>query len=218
MLRKMLLFFPLLFVCAIATASDKNSVYAGAELGYAGTTFVPDYATVNGVPDAVYTDRAHGLEFRMLAGYRLQISRRIALSMQGHFGFTGATWALNTTEPAQLAYKIPRTHGVSLLPSVHVARKVSLCGEIGFERGYVQEKKTSPIQSSYNYSEWTSGYAAGGGAIYDVNRRMKISLLYRHISYGSISYSSHLPDGTLWEIIKDTPTISSVNVGVSYRF
>jgi opacity protein-like surface antigen len=218
MLKKIRLFLPLLFVCAVASAADKDPVYVGAELGYARTTFVPNYRTANGDPEGAYTDQADGAVFRLLAGYRLQLSGRFALSMQGHFGFAGATWDLDTTEPAHLEYKIPRMYGVSLLPAVRVAHRVSLCGEIGFERGYVQEQKTSPVSSSYDFSKWTSGYAVGGGAIYDLNRRVNVSLLYRHISYAWISYTSHLPDGTLWEIVRDKPTISSVNVGVSYRF
>ena len=216
--KKMWLFVPILFVFSAAKASDKDPVYVGAELGYSRTTYVPSYATSQGIPDAQYTDRAHGVDFRILAGYSVQLSKRVALSMEGHFGLTGATWHLDTDEPAHLEYKIPRTYGASLLPSVRVAGKFSLFGEIGFERGYIQEQKNSNITTSYDFSKWTNGYAAGGGVIYDLSRRVRISLLYRHISWGQISYTSHLPDGSLSEIISDEPTISSVHVGVAYRF
>jgi hypothetical protein len=62
-----------MFVCGIAAAFGNDPVYIGTELSYGRTTFVPGNTTANRAPGTTYTDRAHGSELRMVAGYRLEL-------------------------------------------------------------------------------------------------------------------------------------------------
>lgn len=210
----------LIFMYAVVTAHTAYASpwYVGTELDYAALKFTPHYSYISGAPDNGYTDRAEGIEFRMLAGYGVQLNKTFSLDFQTHFGLNSAVWDLDTAEPAHLEYKIPYTYGISLLPSARITDKASLLAEIGLEQGYIQEKKDSPVTSSYNFSRWVGGYSIGGGASYDLSRHFKVSLFYRYREYNHLSYDTHLPDGTLSEIVKDRPSIWSINIGMSYSF
>jgi opacity protein-like surface antigen len=207
-------------MCAVATAHTAyaSPLYVGTEVGYAALKFTPRYSLADGTPDAGYTDRAEGIEFRMLAGYGVQLNKTFSLDLQTHFGLNSAVWDLDTAEPAHLEYKIPYTYGISLLPSARITEKASVSAEIGLEQGYIQEKKDSSVSSSYNFSKWVSGYSLGGGASYDLSKHFKVSLLYRYRKYNHISYDTYFPDGTLSEMVEDRPSISSITVGMSYSF
>jgi opacity protein-like surface antigen len=210
----------LIFMYVVVTAHTAyaSPLYVGTELDYAALKFTPHYSYTSGAPDKGYTDRAEGIEFRMLAGYSVQLNKIFSLDFRTHFGLNNAVWDLDTTEPAHLEYKIPYTYGISLLPSARITDKASLLAEIGLEQGYIQEKKDSPVSSSYNFSKWVGGYTVGGGASCDLSRHFKVSLFYRYREYNHISYDTHLPDGTLSEIVEDRPSIWSINIGMSYSF
>lgn len=210
----------LIFMYAVVTAHTAyaSPLYVGTELDYATLKFTPHYSFISGAPDKVYRDSTAGIEFRMLAGYSWRLNKIFSLDLRTHFGLNSAVWDLHTTEPAHLEYKIPYSCGISLLPSARILDKVSLLVEIGLEQGYIREKKNSPVSSSYNFSKWVGGYSIGSGASYDLSRHFEASLFYRYREYNHISYDTHLPGGTLSERVEDRPSISSINVGMSYSF
>lgn len=189
-----------------------------AETGFVREKFTPEYEFQYDRPNIQFIDIAHGAVFGFSAGYRIPVSDAVSMAFLGSATFSSASFGLVLDEPAHFEYEIPRAIGASIVPSFRVGSGVSVFGEFGLLQGYVQEIKTSPVQSSYDFSEWVTGFSAGGGLSCVVHENWEVFGRYSYDLYNDLSYKSYLPDGTHRETINDSPRRMMFTGGFLYHF
>lgn len=214
-------------LCLSAQAAEENAVSASGNAAYVGLesqainhTFEPGYRFANGSPNTNYTNNSYGFGLNLLAGYTFDLSDLTSLAVQVHGGGNNLSWDLNLPAPGHIKYEIPYTYGLSLLPSLRVSDKFSLVAEVGFNRGYIRQQKSTVSQTEglYNFTQWTNGYTLGAGVMYDFNQKWHFSLLYHRTAYNKFSYDTHLQNGARAETVRDAPRVSSVGLSVTYSF
>ena len=203
-------------VLLTANAAMAGTWYAGADVSDIKIKFEPQYAFANGRPDSSFTDWAYGEEVGVLGGYKIKLCHAADLAIQGRFAANNAEWTLSTDEPAELKYEMPYAYSIGLVPSCRIVKNLSVFAELAVGEGKIsQEKSTPAFDSSYDFNDWVGGYTVGGGLKYKVNPRIGVFAIYRFVNYDSYTFESHLPDGSVAEIISDSPSSYSVSAGVT---
>ncbi len=190
--------------------------FTALEVSYTETAFEPEYTYMYDRPNSKYKNWAYGAEFDLVGGYRFEVNPTFSLAVATSLGISTAEWSLDTTDPeTHLDYKIPYRVFVALQPSIRLADNWRLFGDLGVGKGNIQERKTSPERSRYDFDEWLWGYRIGGGLAYEVREGWELSMAYRYFTYDAFRYDTHLPDGTHWETVVDEPYAHSVMLGLA---
>ncbi|PWC35311.1 outer membrane beta-barrel protein [Azospirillum sp. TSO22-1] len=202
----------------LATSAHAGEWGVGLELGYGKQTFKPHYTYYGGHPDDRFTNRAYGPEAALFAEYRVHLSPVFSVGALGRVGGTPSEWTLDTNEPAHLAYDIPVTVALSVVPAVHLDDMTALFGELGVAGGYVRHRKDSPVWSSYDQRGWQAGLVVGGGVERALTESVSARAFFRYTAYQERAFNSVGPAGNAVERIKDAPRAVSWGLGLMKRF
>lgn len=192
--------------------------YAGVDLGYVEHEFTPAYTFTYGREPTSFVDESDGMELGISGGYSEPVCPYFSIACQTRLAVNESEWSLTTDEPANLLYEIPFTWSLTVVPTFTITEKVLAFFETGFISGAVSEEKSSPVESSYDFSEWRTGITLGLGVWIGIDERMGVSVTYRRAEYDSFSYKTYLPDGTHWETVQDDPVADSYNIGLTWSF
>lgn len=202
--------------CSSAGAQD---FYVGMEGARERLTFKPDYYTLAGEPDNQFANRARGQAGGILAGIRWQSGTRAAISIEGRLSASNTDWTLRLPdEPASFRYAIPYSAAVVVQPSLRLSDRVSVYAEAGLVAGRIQERKSAPNTSRYDERRWRSGTVLGAGIEIRFDSLWSARAGIRKTRFDTLSYTSHLPDGTPAERIRDRPEQHVTHIGLIRRF
>jgi opacity protein-like surface antigen len=217
-MKKTTLIFVVLLGSFAANSLYADGLYVGARTGYMENIFTPDYTAATAGYHRSFYDKAYGLSLGLLSGYAWQFNQ-FGISLQANVDANNAKWDLNQpTTQSYLEYKIPYNYGISVLPSYDLTSKLSVYAELGLQRGYIKEVKTSALADSYSAKQTVTGVNFGGGLGYVLTDKIKLDFGYQQINYQSISYSAYNPDGAQIFSVKDEPYTRMFNLGIKYFF
>lgn len=202
----------------LAAPAQAGEWGVGLELGYGKQTFEPAYDFYNGRPSRSFTNRAYGPEAALFAEYRVHLSPAFSVGALGRVGGTPSEWSLDTNEPAHLAYDIPATVALSVVPAVHLDEVTALFGELGLAGGYVRHRKESSASSSYDQRGWQAGVVVGGGVERALTESVSARAFFRYTAYQGRAFDTIGPGGSAVERIKDAPRAVSWGLGLMKRF
>lgn len=195
------------------------SWYAGVGLGGTQTRFDPYYTfSTQGDPEQ-FENRASGWHVDVVAGRRVPLTDRLALSIQGAASVNRIAWTLSLPEePADLRYSLPYIILAGTAASARIGQQVSAFAEVGAGTGRVREIKTSPVRSSYAFDEMRRALTAGGGLAFSVTPRAALVTAYRYVRYAALEYDTFGPSGALVEHVEDLPATHAFTAGVTMTF
>jgi hypothetical protein len=220
--RFILLAFPIaLFLPAEAAAQW----YAGIDAGMLFDTFRAEYTFRVGTPDR-YLNHASGPEAGVLLGYDFTFNRTLTLGIEVRSATTSARWELDTIDvfegtakggPSHLRYEIPWNVRATAVFKVRILPDIAVTGELGMGRGLIRENKTSAVSTTYDYQDWVPCVAAGAGLECRLSRKLDLIARFSAVGYRTFTYTSHFPDGELWETVSDQPSGLSGRLGLLFR-
>jgi opacity protein-like surface antigen len=140
-----------------------DGFYGGIEVARERLRFTPEY-TVNGNPDGRYVNRASGAAASLFGGHRRTLSQTWSLALEARLSGSDTRWRLRIPdEPASLRYDIPYSASLTVQPTFHVSRRISLFLEGGLALARIHERKSGSPLSNYSERDWRHGLAVGAG-------------------------------------------------------
>ncbi len=214
----LLSFVAVLCLATPALAQEASSWYAGVALSRTQVRFEPTYF-VAGDPPQTFIDREAGWQGDVLAGWRHSVTDRVSLGYHGLVTVSDVAWSLFVPEePAHLEYSIPYTVAAVVAPAMRLSPALDVFAEIGVGAGRVNEFKTSPVLSSYDYDEMRAALIFGVGAAVSVAERAALVVTYRHARYAGFEYDTLSPGGVVLEHVEDIPRTHGVSFGFTVGF